>query len=84
MLDVVLRGFMRIVRRMHAMGMGGMGMMPGLRDGRMRNAWRLPGGDAPRARDALLRLRDVLCACARPYSRLPSFGLGRRELPSFP
>ena len=29
MLDMVLRGFMRVVRRMHAMGMGGMGVMPG-------------------------------------------------------
>ena len=29
MLDVVLRGFMHVVRRMHAMGMGGMGVMPG-------------------------------------------------------
>jgi hypothetical protein len=30
MLDMVLRGFMRVVRRMDAMGMGGVGMMPGL------------------------------------------------------
>jgi hypothetical protein len=29
MLDVVLRGFMRVMRRMDSMGMGGMGMMPG-------------------------------------------------------
>ena len=29
MLDMVLRGFMRVVRRMHAMGMGGVGVMPG-------------------------------------------------------
>jgi len=29
MLDMVLRGFMRVVRRMHAMSMGGVGMMPG-------------------------------------------------------
>jgi hypothetical protein len=29
MLHMVLRGFMRVVRRMHSMGMGGMGMMPG-------------------------------------------------------
>src|ERR1700682_2509382 len=37
------------------------------RDGRMRNAWRLPGGGVQRARDALLRLRDVLYVCARSY-----------------
>jgi hypothetical protein len=29
MLDVVLGGFMRMMRCMNAMGMGGMGMMPG-------------------------------------------------------
>ena len=29
-LDMVLCGFMCVVRRMHSMGMGGMGVMPGL------------------------------------------------------
>ena len=84
MLDMVFRRFMRMVRRMHSMGMGGMRMMPGFLV--MAGCVMLGGFLVVMRRVLVMLCRGFVMffMLVRAHITAPSFGLTRRELPSFP